>query len=231
MRVKQAEHPHAGESDLRELASGHSPGSLTNRAHQVLRAAILCGDIDEGKFLTEAKAREKFKIGHTPFREACNRLIYEGFLELMPRRGYFVPQMTLRKVRNFFEARTFVEGHAAELAALRAKSDQIKQMGAILKHRLPSILNASTIEVIVKANSEFHQCLAEMTQNDEIAGMVRSLLDRSARIVYLFRAERPTFHVHAIHQQIFDAIRKRDAEKARTLVIADIQVGQSELFQ
>lgn len=204
--------------------------SLTNRAYRILRAAILRGEIDEGQFLTEAKAHATFKIGHTPFREACNRLIHEGFLELMPRRGYFVPQMSLHKVRNFFEARTFIEGHAAELAASRANEDQIKRMGGLLKQRLPSKLNAGTLEAIVKANSEFHQCLAEMTQNDEIAGMVRSLLDRSARIVYLYKSDRPMFHVHTIHRRIFDAIRKCDAKEARRLVVTDIQAGQSELF-
>jgi DNA-binding GntR family transcriptional regulator len=229
--VTQPEHLRNRNNDSVQAGSAHSQDSLTNRAHQVLRAAILRGGIEEGKFLTEAKAREKFKIGHTPFREACNRLIHEGFLELMPRRGYFVPQMTLRKVRNFFEARTFIEGHAAELAALRAKPDQIRQMGVILKQRLPTGLSAGTVEVIVRANAEFHQCLADMTQNEEIAAMVRNLLDRSARIVYLFRAERPTFHVHTIHRDIYNAIRNREAEKAKKLVIADIQAGQSELFQ
>jgi len=131
--VTKPKHSRGQKKDFGKLVLSHGPDSLTNRAYQLLRAAILCGDIEEGKFLTEARAHEKFKIGHTPFREACNRLIHEGFLQLMPRRGYFVPQMTLRKVRNFFEARTFIEGHAAELAAMRAKADQIKKMVSILK--------------------------------------------------------------------------------------------------
>ena len=229
--VRQPENFDTQDNEFERATSSHSHGSLTNKAHRLLRAAILSGEIEEGKFLTEAKAHEVFKIGHTPFREACNRLIHEGFLELMPRRGYFVPQMSLRKVRNFFEARTFVEGHVAELAASRATKDQIQKMAALLKQRVPSKLNASTVEAIVQANSQFHSCLAGMAQNDEIAAMVRSLLDRSARIVYLFKADRPVFNVHAIHREIFDAIRKSDAKEAKRLVIADIQAGQSELFR
>ena len=210
---------------------GHKSASLTELAHRVLRAAILRGEIEEGKFLTEVEAQRKFKIGHTPFREACNRLLHEGLVELMPRRGYFVPQMSLRTLRNIFEARHLVEGYAAELAASRATGDQIRSMGALLDQSLPSKLDASTVEVIVSANSGFHRCLAEMTQNDEIAQMVDSLLDRSSRLVYFFKADKPLFHVHAIHRQIFHAIRKHDAEEAKRLVISDIQAGQAELFR
>jgi DNA-binding GntR family transcriptional regulator len=228
--MKQPQDISSREKARERLGPGPSHVSLTDRAHRMLRGAILCGEIAEGTFLTEARAHDKFKIGHTPFREACNRLLHEGFLELMPRRGYFVPQMTLSKVRNFFEARIIIESQAAELAAFRASKDQIKKMAGLLKEQLPSRLNASTVEVIVRANSDFHLCLAEMTQNEEIAQMVHRLVDRSARLVYLFKGDRPLFHVHRTHRQIFDAIRRRDAQKARRLVIADIQAGQSELF-
>jgi Bacterial regulatory proteins, gntR family len=79
-------------------------------------------------FLTEADAKSTFQIGHTPFREACNRLLYEGLLESIPRRGYFIPQMSLRKVRNLFQTRILIESQAIELAAVRATPLQIQQM-------------------------------------------------------------------------------------------------------
>src|SRR5437868_11406389 len=174
---------------MAQAAMKHSDGSLTGRAYRVLRAAILRGELEDGKFLTEAIANEKIKVGHTPFREACNQLLNEGFLELMPRRGYFLPQMTMRKVRDVLEARSLVEGQAAELAVSRATKDQIGRMAAVLKQHLPSKLNADTLERIIEAKYAFHRCLAEMTQNDELANMARRLLDRSARLVYLLKAD------------------------------------------
>jgi GntR family transcriptional regulator, rspAB operon transcriptional repressor len=208
-----------------------SGGSLTDRAYHMLRAAILRGEIEEGKFLSEATAREQFKVGHTPFREACNRLLDQGFLEPMPRRGYFVPQMTMRKARNLLDARIVIESQVAELAAARATKAQLDAMAGLLKQRVPMDLNADTVDAIVSANTDFHHCLAEMTQNHEIVQMVDRLVDRSARLVYPAKIDRPGFRVHTIHQQIFDALKKRDARGARRLIIADIQAGQSELLQ
>jgi GntR family transcriptional regulator, rspAB operon transcriptional repressor len=213
-----------------DSSSGNSSESLTDRAYGVLRAAIIRGEFGEGKFLAEAGAREKFKIGHTPFREACNRLIHESLLELMPRRGYFVPQLSLQRVRNLFEARIIVESRAAELAAARATTDQIETMASLLKRRLPTKLNANTVEVLLVANSEFHEFLAVMSQNEEIERIVKGVLDRSARLVYLFKDDRIDFDVHEYHRPIYDAIFKKNGKRARELVIADIQAGQSEFF-
>jgi DNA-binding GntR family transcriptional regulator len=207
-----------------------SPQSLTDNAYGTLRMAIIRGEFGEGKFLTEAGAREKFKIGHTPFREACNRLIHESLLELMPRRGYFVPQLSIQAVRNLFEARILVESRAAELAATRATPDQIQEMGALLKRRQPTKLNAKTVETLLEANSEFHEQLAAMSRNDEIERIVIGVLDRSARLVYLFKDDRSEFDVHAYHRPIYAAICKANGKKARELLIADIQAGQSEFF-
>jgi len=206
------------------------PQSLTDKAYGILRMAIIRGEFGEGKFLTEAGAREKFKIGHTPFREACNRLIHESLLELMPRRGYFVPQLSIQRVRNLFEARILVEARAAELAATRATADQIREMGNLLRRRMPSRLNAKTVETLLRANSEFHEQVAAMARNDEIERIVIGVLDRSARLVYLFKDDREDFDVHKYHRPIYAAIAKRDAKRARELVIADIQAGQTEFF-
>lgn len=210
--------------------SRHSSGSLTDRAYHLLRAAILRGEIEEGKFLSEVMARETFKIGHTPFREACNQLIHQGVLELMPRRGYFVPHMTMRRARNLLDARILVEAQVAELATVRATKAQIAAMASLFRQRIPKGLNADTVEAIVSANTDFHRLLAEMTQNDEIVQIVSALVDRSARLVYLAKVDRPGFHLHVVHKQILAAIKRRNAREARRLTIADIQAGQSELL-
>lgn len=210
--------------------SAHSTGSLTERAFLTLRAGILRGEFKEGMFLTERDARAKFQIGHTPFREACNRLLHEGLLESMPRRGYFVAQMSLQKVRNLFETRILIETQAVELAALRATPLQLQQMAAFLKQPVIHTHPTDPMDALVRANLQFHRALAEMTQNEEIVHVVENVLDRSTRLVYLSKAEVPNFDVHRLHRGIFSAIRKRNRKLARKLLLFDLQSGQAGLF-
>jgi DNA-binding GntR family transcriptional regulator len=208
-----------------------SHGSLTERAYRTLRAAVLCGDFKEGEFLTEREARTKCQIGHTPFREACNRLLLEGLLESMPRRGYFVTPLSFQKVRNLFEVRTLVETQAVELAAERATPHQLEQMEAFLRQPLAHTHPRDPMDALVRTNFQFHRALAEMTQNEEIVRVVEKVMDRAARIVYISKIDLPHFDVHSQHRLIFKAVRARDGKLARKLLLVDLRAGQAELFK
>ncbi len=94
-------------------------GTLVEHAYRLMKHAILRGELPEGSFLREAEILARYEIGRTPFREACNRLHNEQLLEVVPRRGYFVPELSFRAVRDLLETRIVLEGIAAELAALR----------------------------------------------------------------------------------------------------------------
>jgi GntR family transcriptional regulator, rspAB operon transcriptional repressor len=207
-----------------------SSGSLTEKAYRTLRTAVLRGEFKEGMFLTEADARVKCQIGHTPFREACNRLLHEGLLESMPQRGYFIPQMSLRRVRNLFETRILIESQAVELAAVRATPLQIQQMATLLRERVIHTHPTDPMDALVRANTQFHRALAEMTQNEEIVRVVDNVLDRAARLVYLSKSNEPNFDVHSLHRPVFEAIRNRNGRLARKLLLRDLQSGQEGLF-
>jgi DNA-binding GntR family transcriptional regulator len=44
-------------------------------------------------------------VDRTPYREACRRLRHEGLLEIVPRRGYLVPEVSYQSAHNLFEMR------------------------------------------------------------------------------------------------------------------------------
>lgn len=200
----------------------------TEKAYDGLKAAILRGEVPEGIFLVEHQMMERYRIGRTPYREACNRLHYEGLLEAVPRRGYLVPEMSFHQVRELFEARLIVEGVTAELAAQRATEDEIAEL-----ERLAAVVQGGkAFEDIVNANKIFHGCLARMSRNRELARILNSLLDRTQRLMYIeikysgFNEEQ----FETLHQPIAKAIRQRDPAAARLTVIQDISQAQAATF-
>lgn len=52
----------------------------TEKAYEGMKGSILRGELPEGIFLVEHRMMERYGIGRTPYREACNRLHYEGLL-------------------------------------------------------------------------------------------------------------------------------------------------------
>ena len=100
----------------------------TEKAYAAIKKAILQGDIQEGAFLSEADIMAKYRIGRTPFREACNRLLHENLLQAVPRRGYLVPEISFQSVRDLFEVRLVLEAAIGEFAALRATDQEIQDL-------------------------------------------------------------------------------------------------------
>lgn len=206
--------------------------TLTETAYLAIKRAILQGEIEEGSFLSQADLRRRHGIGRTPFREACIRLQHEGLLQAVPRRGFLVPETSLRALREMFELRMTLEPAVAEVAAAKAKPEQIEELERLAK-RSWSLSNSNSDPArLVKANTDFHLCLARMTQNRQLIQIMTWTLERTERLSYLELQGSPVLakEIRMLHRPIVDAILKRDLSAARKAVLNDIRQGQSDIF-
>jgi DNA-binding GntR family transcriptional regulator len=210
----------------RKIASAEE--TLANRAYRKLKHGILHGDFPEGSFLQEAEVLERYKIGRTPFREACNRLHNEQLLAAVPRRGYFVPELTFRGVRDLLETRIILEGIAAELAATRAEPAEIEQLDKRYREALRAARETHELDELIESNQQFHLQVARMSHNRELESLVRGVLERSVRLVYLAASssKQAPRDIEMLLKPVLEAIRARDASRAHRAVVADITSGQ-----
>jgi len=206
--------------------------TLTEKAYEVIKRGILRGDIAEGAFLSEAEVRRKYGVGRTPFREACNRLHHEQLLEVVPRRGYLVSEISFRSVREIFEVRLILESVIAELAAKRALPEEIEELERSAKRWWSSATAKNSYEEVLKANTDFHLRVARMTHNRELVRLVTSILERTARLSYLelrtSKARRTDVGAH--HALVLEALRRRDPLAVRKAIVDDLAEGQLDIL-
>jgi DNA-binding GntR family transcriptional regulator len=203
-------------------------GTLADHAYRLLKHGILHGDFPEGMFLNEAEILSRHSIGRTPFREACNRLHNEQLLAVVPRRGFFVAELSFRKVRDLLELRILLEGIAVELAAQRATPEEVELLEKHYKDALQAARSQGGLDRLIEANQRFHLQIARMTQNHELETTLRGVLERSIRLVYLAASgsrEIPR-DIETLLNPILQAIRKRDPAGAHEAILADITRGQ-----
>ncbi len=213
------------------MAKAKNPASnstLADRAYQMLKHGILHGEFPEGSFLREAEILPRYAIGRTPFREACNRLHNEQLLAAVPRRGYYVPELSFRGVRDLLETRILLEGIAAELAALRAEPAEMDQLEARYKEALQAARQAKSLDALIESNQKFHLQIAAMSHNRELENLLRGVLERSIRLVYLAASgsKQVPKDIETLLRQVVDAIRRRNAAAAHRAVTMDIAQGQ-----
>lgn len=216
-----------------QSSNGRRSGiTLTDQAYHTLRRAIIEGELKEGTFLSGPEIMEEYGIGRTPFREACNRLLHERLLNVVSRRGYFVPEISFRTVREWLEVRVLVEGMVAALAAQRATPEQVQEFEHIAEGSWQAPESEADYARMVKSNTAFHLYLAKMTRNRELERLTETILERTERLSYLElrRSSVGAPQIRMLHAPIVEAVRRHDPLAARQAVIADIRNGERDLF-
>ena len=131
---------------------------------ETLRDAIRKGVLKPGERLMEIQLAEELGVSRTPVREAIRKLELEGYVIMMPRRGTYVANLSIRDVNEVFEIRTTLDSLASGLAAERITDEELER----LQHLLVAIggyIEANDMDKIVETDMEFHDILYQASRN------------------------------------------------------------------
>lgn len=187
-----------------------------DHAYRYLKDLIVTLELPPRAIVTETEVADATGVSRTPVREAFFRLQAERLLEIFPRRGAVVPEITLRGIREQAQTRLVLEGYGVESICDRKipVADELQrlvdQQNTVLQDD-PS----RTLEMVL-IDKEFHWTLVKAIGNTEFSQLYNTLHDRQVRIgVAMFNAVkgRPC---HAIeqHTYIADALRRFDVDVA-----------------
>jgi DNA-binding GntR family transcriptional regulator len=174
-----------------------------------------------------------YRIGRTPFREACNRLHHEALLQAVPRHGYLIPEISFQSVRDLFEVRLILEAAIAEFAAVRATDGEIGDLRKLASEAPAKAgLENESVRSIIEANVRFHLQLAKTARNRNLLELLTRNLEAGERLMYLeLRSSRfRDREFQLVHGRIVDALETRDPRTVRDAVLDDIIQAQHVIF-
>ncbi|MGO0802558.1 GntR family transcriptional regulator, partial [Clostridioides difficile] len=145
-----------------------------------LREAILEGKLKPGQRLMEVQLAEQLGVSRTPVREAIRKLELEGLVVMLPRKGAYVANMSLKDIMDVLEVRASLEGLAAYLAAERISDEDIKKLKDISEEFKKSTLE-SDVDALLKLDVEFHECIFKATNNKKLIQLINSLWEQVYR--------------------------------------------------
>lgn len=202
-RPAAAAEPSSAVSDPDARPTGHSQSEAV---YEQVRRAILSLDILPGAALSERGLEAEFGASRTPVRAALIRLQGEGLVS-RDGRGWQATPIDLGEVRALTEYRSAVESAGVRLACVRASDDKIAAFAAA-GESYPADEHAG-----IASGDTFHGGLAELSGNPFIVEAVRGAVTRMARARWLeLRSEADRAQAWREHQDIIDALRRRDAE-------------------
>jgi len=203
---------------------------LRDIVFETLREAIIAGQLRPGERLMEVQIAEELGVSRTPVREAIRKLELEGFVIMVPRKGAYVSDMSIKDVTDVFEIRRALEGLAAELAAERMTEDELEELERLLVRTAETTARLDVLST-VDMDTGFHQVIYEASRNEKLSNMLYHLREQIQR----FRTQslsRPgrLRRVLVEHQGIVDALKQRDTDLARQLAEGHIDNAEDALL-
>ena len=107
-------------------------------AYEVLKKAIITGEIPAGERIVETDYADRLHISRTPLREALRKLERDGLVEYVMRRGVVVRAFTIEDVKEIYTIRNALEmltlpaivekATAEDIASLREKLAEMDKL-------------------------------------------------------------------------------------------------------
>lgn len=190
------------------------------RAYRSIIRLILSGQYKPGDFLLEMDLAPKLGMSRTPVSRALGRLVTEGFLNKLPKKGCFIPLPTPEDAKQIFSAREAVEGKAAAEAAINATKEEIENLKKYIETDENAVRTREK-EIFAENNELFHTGIARASRNVYLEKWCRNIFWRSNIYVFYFDSFYRPQEKNMIeqltpsqHEAIIEAIEARDPRLA-----------------
>ena len=190
---------------------------LSEKAYRLIKEKIVTLELPPSSLINEQTLMGELGLGRTPIREALQRLAAEGLVNIVPRRGIFVADISITDLQKIFEVRMCLEEFCAQLAAQRITADQIAQMETVLQD-LEQVQN-SDVEALMTIDERFHTLMYQAADNEFLADTLSRLYALSLRLWHLV--------LHRLgdvrgaieqHREIAEALKAGNGERAAELI-------------
>jgi DNA-binding GntR family transcriptional regulator len=205
--------------------------TLAAQVVERIRQAILDQSLPPGSRINQYKLAEDLNVSLVPVREALKELEAEGLVSITPRRGAFVTEISFDDLDELYFARRLMEGEAIALACRRLSEEDFQTLTNLM-----SAMQASTdqgaIHPFMQQNRAFHMHIYAAADNRYLKQIIENLWERSElyRYRYMF-VLRNADVIHQEHDDIFNACRDGDAERARQLIHEHIWHTRNGIYE
>lgn len=195
-----------------------TPLSARDRVYEWVRDEIIKGALPAGRFLDEVWVSELVGTSRTPVREAFHRLNSEKFIDLLPRRGAQVRNVTAREMEEVYASRRLIEGHAAcALCTARAGAPTDLET---LAGQMEEAGRAEDWFTVARLDRAFHRAIVDAHGNSVLTELYDALQSRQQRVAVRALQIRPQRvpEIDRQHRAIIAALADNSVDEVAALL-------------
>ncbi len=188
--------------------------SIREQTLDVLREAILTGELKPGQSLTETELSNQLGVSRAPIREALRILNTEGLIETIPYHGTTVRELTRTDIEELYSMRIILETFAVERVIAENKPDNLDKLKAMVDE-MDRAGNEGDLNEVNRIDRVFHDTLIDMSQHSLLASMWQMVGMRVRQVMALTNARNEDLtQIARNHLPLLEAIEKQDTKRA-----------------
>ncbi len=205
-----------------DFLRGGSRQTAHEYVREMLRRAILNGDLASGSRLVQAELAASLEVSTTPVREALRDLSVEGLVRFDPHRGAVVTELDREELREIYEIRELIEPHAMRMAVENMTEHLLVSLRKVHQRMIDDPHSATFVDL----NRTFHMAIYEAGTSPRMLAILRSLEDAAVMYIGAALKKVPGVRETAIHDhgRILDALERRDAEAAVVALLQHLRL-------
>lgn len=200
-------------------------------AYNGIKNAIRNKQILPKRKLSEAVLGEILGMSRTPVRAALKRLEHEGYVEIIPNRGAYVIEPSLKEIDDTYEVRKAIEQLAVSLTIDRLTEEGLAELEECIQYEEEAYANQD-YEKYDDINRSFHMKIAELTKNEMLCRFLRETLNKVDSFILLYDENDSSANAPASfedHKHIVQLIRAKKTKEAREYIATHLEHARSRL--
>jgi DNA-binding GntR family transcriptional regulator len=198
-----------------------------------LTELIFSGKLHPGQRLVQSQLADEFGVSRVPVRDALHFLEQRSLVVTRPRRGVIVRPVSRQGLREIFAMRLILEPSALEEIAGNLTDTDLDDLEAIVDAQAEAG-RRQDMAAAFRQDQRFHDLLNSRISNSLLKEMSELVWTRNRQVRSVMRASDRGSAIAADsvarHRQLLEALRARDIERGKTILVETIQVAEGEIF-
>jgi DNA-binding GntR family transcriptional regulator len=183
-----------------------------------LRKMITAGTLAAGARLNERQLCEQLRVSRTPLREAYRILAAEGLVEMTPKHGARVVELSEDDVADIFDVLAVAEGLAGRLATERASETQVAHIIDLHGQMMDAYHHRDMVRYAVAAKAT-HDAINDAADNPPLREIYQRLNARVQKLRYRSNVDEGNWASSiAAHEAFVAALQARDAPRVESML-------------
>ena len=153
---------------------------LNEQAYKHLQKLILENQLSYHEIYSETKLSKEIGISRTPFRDAIHRLAQEGYIDIIPNKGFMLHQLTKQDVNETFQVRSALESYCTiqickDFECRKARR-LFKELHIIMDDMKEIMDTTHSIDEFCEYDFQFHTKIITSLENEQFSSIFSTFM-------------------------------------------------------